>query len=322
MAYVSLIIVLLVVAAAAGAVVLGMMALHLLKPPRMTDGRAMYILKRLDPSDLGLRFEPVDFQVRDEADGGTIRIAAWWIAADVAAARTVLILHGYSDAKVGGIAWAPVWHSLGWNVLAIDLRAHGESGGKYSTGGFFERDDVEHVIDQLRLARPQATRDLAIFGVSLGATIAAAIATRRDDLLAVILESPYSDFRIAIAAHGRRLAMPLELAYGLAMRLAQRMSGARYDQVRPVELIGQIRCPVLMIHSGRDTFVSAAEIDALAAVLAGRKQPGLSRHVIIAEAEHTLGLHVDPVAYREMIRSFISEIGDPPMPPAAESALS
>ena len=37
--------------------------------------------------------------------------------------RCVVLLHGYADAKVGAIAWAPMWHELGYHALAIDLRA-------------------------------------------------------------------------------------------------------------------------------------------------------------------------------------------------------
>src|SRR4051812_42836510 len=105
-------------------------ALSLLHPPRMSDGKAMYILRRMSPADLGLTYERVTFHLRDEAARGSdkkIAMAAWWIANASANGRCVVMLHGYADAKVGVIAWAPLWHSLGFNILAIDLRAHGES---------------------------------------------------------------------------------------------------------------------------------------------------------------------------------------------------
>jgi len=119
-----------------------MMALQMLQPPRMSEGKAFYVLKRLSPGDLGMGFEDVAFSVRDAA-GEAIRLSGWWIPCPASAGRCAILLHGYADAKVGGIAWAPLFISLGYNVLAIDLRAHGDSGGRYSTGGYFERDDLK-----------------------------------------------------------------------------------------------------------------------------------------------------------------------------------
>ena len=105
--------------------------------------------------------------MRDEQTGNPLKLAAWWIPAKSAgggpATRTILLIHGYADAKVGAIAWAPTLHALGWNILAIDLRAHGESGGKLSTAGYWERHDVVQLIDQFRAQRPRETATLVLF---------------------------------------------------------------------------------------------------------------------------------------------------------------
>src|SRR5689334_21077842 len=121
------------------AATVAVMSWSLLRPPRMTDGKAAWLLRRLSPGDLSLSYEDVSFTVRDERGGGTIRIVGWWIPAVATSARDagrcVVLIHGYADAKVGAIAWAPLWHARGYHVLAIDLRAHGDSGGAETTGG-------------------------------------------------------------------------------------------------------------------------------------------------------------------------------------------
>lgn len=303
MVWVSFSILLLIVAAAWAGVLTWMMALHLLRPPRMNDGKAIALLRRLSPQDLGLSFSPMNFTVADAAHPGkTLRLAGWWIPAAIPSDRCVMLLHGYSDAKVGAIAWAPTWHSLGWNVLAIDLRAHGESEGVYSTAGFFEREDLDAVIDALRDAKPQAASSIALFGVSLGGAVALAVAARRDDLCAVVVESVYSDYLSAVTRHGKRLGMPLEWTHPIAYRLAQRISSARFDDIRPVDLVGHVKAPLMLIHSRTDSYVNEADRARLDAALASRT--GYSERFLV-DAQHTLGLLKDPTQYRQRLAAFL-----------------
>ncbi len=137
-----------------------LMARFLLRPPRMTDSKATWVLKRLSPLDIGLSFTPINFSIRDELSKKPLQIAAWWIPRENSD-KTVLLLHGYADAKVGAIAWAPLFHELGYNILALDLRAHGESGGTISSGGYWERQDVNQVLNDLRARYPTQTQHVA-----------------------------------------------------------------------------------------------------------------------------------------------------------------
>ncbi len=178
-----------------------MMARLLLRPARMSDGKAAYLLKRLSPGDLGLHFQTLEFQARDEKSNKPIQLAAWWIAHPAAMGKCVVLIHGYGDAKVGAIAWAPMWHELGYHILAIDLRAHGESEGRETTAGYFERHDLNQVLDQLRAARPSDTRTLVLFGISLGGAVALGTAETRDDIAAIVLDSPFTQYSHAVAAH-------------------------------------------------------------------------------------------------------------------------
>src|SRR3982751_4839137 len=85
-----------------------LMAHFLLRPPRMSDGKAAYMLNRLTPADLGLNFIPITFNVRDQRNNQPLRISAWWIPHN-SSNKTAIVLHGYADAKVGALAWAPLF---------------------------------------------------------------------------------------------------------------------------------------------------------------------------------------------------------------------
>jgi pimeloyl-ACP methyl ester carboxylesterase len=304
--FVTLLVVLLLVGAVLIAGAIWAMAIILLRPPRMTDGRAAWRLKRLSPGDLHLHYSDVSFAVRDDFTNEDIRLTGWWIPHRNARGRTIVILHGYGDAKVGGIAWAPTLHALGFNLLALDLRAHGQSQGRHCTAGFYERHDVSQVIDQLRQERPDDTRQIILFGVSLGAAVAAATACLRDDCAAVIMECPYPDYELAAAAHANILGAPGDSFQRLAFRLAQRLAKADFAQVRPVELIPKVPCPLMVIRGDADVFIDDEHAAMVESATAARP-PSLGPTVYwnADNAHHVAALYEDPELYRRRIEEFL-----------------
>ncbi len=307
MPYVTLAILLVVILVLLVAVTIYLMAVFLLRPPRMTDGKAAYVLKRLSPGDLGMVFSSTTYLVRDEVTGEKLPIAAWWIPCPRGNGKCVIIVHGYADAKVGGIAWAPTWHALGWNVLAIDLRGHGESGGKDTTAGFHERHDLSQVIDQLRAEQPNETQTLALFGVSLGAAVALATSVMRDDVSAVVLECPFADYRHAVSNHSKIMGMPLHTLQPLAIRTAEWISHADFNQVRPIDLIAKCPAPLLIFQACNDPFVGE-DVKLIEDAMTKREQSGLpSKFIAIPEAGHVMGICCDPDSYREQLRTFLEQ---------------
>jgi len=233
----------------------GLMAWSLVHPPRMTDAKALWLLRRLTPADLALPFDELRFQIRDE-QSRHVTIAAWWLPHPHAEGKCAVLVHGYADAKVGAIAWAPAWHALGFNLLVPDLRAHGESGGRVCTAGYFERHDLSQLLDELKADRPEETRRMVLFGLSMGAAVAGATAALRTDIAAVVMDSPYADFRSAAMAHMDRLGLPGYWLQRTAIRLGEWLTYANYQAVRPPASIARLPCPALVILSGDDEFLS------------------------------------------------------------------
>jgi pimeloyl-ACP methyl ester carboxylesterase len=285
--------------------VVSLMAWAMLRPPRMSAGKAIYHLRRLSPGDLGLSFEEENFRIRDVYTGKPMHIAGWWIPASAPNDRCVLLIHGYADAKVGAIAWAPLLHRLGLNILAIDLRAHGDSGGRFSTGGFWERDDLGQVIDEIIASRPNQTGKIILFGISLGAAVAVAVAARRSDIAGLILESPFADYQRAIAAHARLLGLPGGATLKCAIRGAQRLSGAHFEQVSTAALLKQLKCPVLSIVGCEDQLLDATDIAELQR--ATQQRPG-ARCWLVENAGHLQAMSTQPLEYEAAVRTFLQSL--------------
>lgn len=305
-AYISLAIVLLLFGALGGAGLVVIMAIAILRPPRMTDGKAIWVMQRLSPADVGLAFEETSFAIRDLNDEKPLKIAGWWIPAPLPSRRCVILIHGYADAKVGAVAFAPMLHRMGFNILAIDLRAHGQSGGVYSTGGYWERADVERVIDQLRAEKPAESAELLLFGMSIGATTAAAVAARRSDLAAAILDSPTGDYRLAAMRQMDLVGAPGKPFQQLAIRLAEKIAKCDFADVRTADQIQKANCPIMLILPAGDSLVSDAERTGLHQALTARQQP--LDHLYEPPTDHLQAYFEDPEGYEKRLAGFINSL--------------
>jgi pimeloyl-ACP methyl ester carboxylesterase len=195
-------------------------------------------------------------------------------------------------------------------LIVPDLRAHGESGGAVCTAGCLERLDLAQLIDELRIRRPEDTRQMVLFGISLGAAVAAAVAIDAADISAVVMESPYADFPRAAMSHMDRLGAPGRLLQRPAIRLAEWLTRADYDLVRPSDLITRLPAPVLLIESGNDSFLGTEDRAALAQAVAARpRNRGPAEIWNVPGVEHLMALCADPDGYRQKLRRFLSDAG-------------
>ena len=129
--------------------------------------------------------------------------------------------------------------------------------------------------------------------------MAVATAAMRDDIDGVMLESPFADYRPAVAAHGRMRGLPGGWMRDVAIRLAEWMSGADFRAVRPQDLVAKLTCPVMIVHAGDDPFIPPEDAAAMAESMKSR---GNARDLLwsVPEAGHVLGLAaVGPDEYRQ-----------------------
>jgi pimeloyl-ACP methyl ester carboxylesterase len=191
------------------------------------------------------------------------------------------------------------------NILALDLRAHGESAGEISSAGYWERHDVNQILNDLRARYPEQTQHLILFGASLGAAVAVALAAQRTDIDAIILESPFADFRRAAAAQFRLLGIELPLLHRLAISLSQKMSHADFASIAPLNLIPQSHAPILIIQGQDDALTSIDDQQQLERAISQRNDA--SQYWGLENVPHLMPLTSDPTTYRQRLADFLSQ---------------
>jgi uncharacterized protein len=159
------------------------------------------------------------------------------------------------------------------DVVAFDMRGHGNSGGR-NTVGDREILDVDAAV---AWARDAGYARIVTIGFSLGAAVSlrqAALGVHRPD--AVVAVSPPARWYSRETPPMRRVHWLLEQPHGRALG---RLLGVRLDRPwavvppSPVEVVASIApAPLLLVHFDRDPYFSAAHPQALAAASGGHAQ--------------------------------------------------
>ncbi|MGH8584227.1 MAG: alpha/beta hydrolase [Gammaproteobacteria bacterium] len=183
------------------------------------------------PQALGLRYEDVRIEAGDEG----ISLHGWYVPAAVRA-PTLLYLHGNAGNVSHRLVPLQVLHALGLNVLIIDYRGYGLSGGRPSEEGTYR--DAAAAWAFLTLQRAIRPGRIVLYGESLGAAVAIWLANRYTPG-AVLLEAPFTSLQEVARRH-----FPIFPA-GLILHL-------HYPSL---ERIAALSCPILIIHSRSDEIV-------------------------------------------------------------------
>jgi pimeloyl-ACP methyl ester carboxylesterase len=155
------------------------------------------------PASLGLRFDPVGFDV-DAA--GQPQLAAWWVPAD-GAKFTAIYLHG-ADGNLGDtIDTLARLHAAGINVFALDYRGYGQS--RFARPGEAAwRADAEAALSYLENTRHLPAGQIVVAGEGLGANLALEVAAAHSDLAGVIANAPRTHPADTIFADPRSRLVP------------------------------------------------------------------------------------------------------------------
>jgi pimeloyl-ACP methyl ester carboxylesterase len=182
-----------------------------------------------------------------------------------------------ADNRSSSVGIAQHFVPQGFDVVAYDSRAHGQSGGDACTYGFHEKADLGRVLDQVT-AGP-----VVAMGTSMGAAVALQAAAQDPRIAAVIAIATFSDLRTAA-----RERAPFFASHGnieAAFRLAEAEAHFRVDEVSPVAAAPRIAVPVLLIHGDKDRETPYDHSVRVLAALAGPK-----RLVTIPGGGHREGL--------------------------------
>ncbi|MCL2720021.1 MAG: alpha/beta hydrolase [Treponema sp.] len=171
--------------------------------------------------------------------------------------KCAVILQGRTESLLYSYYFADVYKKNGYNILVIDVRAHGLSDGKYITSGIKESGDLVSWIKLIN--KKYSITDFTLHGICIGgaAAVFAYIKLKNEgsDLVKRIVTdgiflSFYEIFKENFKLRKKRPFPMLYLVFFLAFILAR----VRLFEETPKKYMKDIEIPFLFIWSAKDIF--------------------------------------------------------------------
>lgn len=246
-----------------------------------------------------IRAQPMETVFIQSHDG--LKLAAHYL--DAHSKKTLILLHGYRSRAYRDFSCvAEYYRSLGFNLLFVDQRAHGESEGKYICFGALER------LDCVRWAEYIDRRvggEIFLDGISMGASTVLMAAGERlpASVRGIIADcgftSPGAIMKKVMTTDLRIPSWPLFPMVSLLFRLR---AGFDVESPSTVQAMERNRLPVLFLHGTADRFVPCAMTEEAYAACLSEKEL-----ILVEGAGHGASYLVDEARCRSALERFLSK---------------
>ncbi|MEO4053297.1 alpha/beta fold hydrolase [Solibacillus sp. CAU 1738] len=216
--------------------------------------------------------------------------------------NTIIICHGVTENKMNSIKYARMFERLGYNTFVFDHRRHGDSGGKTTSYGYYEKFDLAAIVETVRGIVGEAAI-IGIHGESMGAATTLLYAgSIRDDADFYIADCAFSDFRellYRIVKHS--IPIDLRITVHIADIIMRMRDGYSFRSVMPIEAVTNIQKPVLFIHSLEDKFILPSMT---VEMYAAKKGPKMLK--LFETGEHSQSFNENEAEYEQLVASFLN----------------
>lgn len=218
--------------------------------------------------------------------------------------KVAVICHGHTVNRINSIKYAIIFYKLGFNVVIYDHSYFGESEGKFSTLGYYERHDLSKVIDYARLQFGQDCV-LALHGESMGAVTVLTELGVRGDIDLVVADCPFSNtlnyYKELFTKLTRLPSFPIvEMTGGIA----KMKYGYDYSKCNPIDDVAKSDVPICFIHGKADDYIYPHHSEDMYKLC---RNPMSELH-LVDNARHACSHLTDPEAYYQIVKDFVTKV--------------
>ena len=214
-----------------------------------------------------------------------------------------IIVHGYESKGSNMRYYGEKFFNMGYNVLLIDLRAHGLSEGNFYGMGYLEKEDILAWIKYILSINSNA--DIILFGISMGAeAIMIALAENLPSNVKLAIED--SGYTNANEQLGNRLKISYHLPYfpfiPIISLITKLRIGYFFSEANALKSVSKTKTPILFIHGSEDDLVPLDMMERLYNACSSKKDK-----LIVEGAYHISSAKHNEKLYWDKIKEVIAE---------------
>lgn len=271
----------------------GYVLFNLLRPPR----QELSVI----PEQFLLPYQNVQFP--SKPDGLTLK--GWWIPAASSYHKAIIFAHGYGDNRSSIKAALPLakqLHEKGFATLLFDFRNSGQSDGHLTTVGIQEKEDLASAID---FVKSKGYREIGLIGFSMGAATAIETVSARNDISALVVDSPFSDLKSYLNQNLPVWSGLPAFFTPIILKTAE-LLGFDFLQVQPIQKIAKLKnIPLFFIHTQKDPKIPYIESKKL--LQAYQKHHKQANHWWTPGSNHMDSFPAAPKDYLQRVTSFFEQ---------------
>lgn len=279
------------------------------KPEQMNTGEKLSAMlfgvkyaKTKVVDSLSIPHTKVDIVTED-----SLHLEGWYLKDSITALTshvnkgTVILFHGHGGNKSGTIREAVFFYNKGYNVLMVDLRAHGNSQGEVCTIGYNESKDVKAAYDYIAATEKN---EIVLWGVSLGAAvIMKAMYDYPIKPTKVILEMPFATLLDAVKGRVKMMGLPQQPISSLLTFWGGTEQGFWAFGHNPMYYAEKISCPVLLQWGLKDPRVTEEETNIIFKHLASHNKLLIK----YANSGHQSLCKNEPEKWEQTVNGFLNQ---------------
>jgi fermentation-respiration switch protein FrsA (DUF1100 family) len=218
--------------------------------------------------------------------------------------KTVIISHGITRNAIRSLRYISPFYHRGFNILCIEHRNHGRSGGKDTSYGHYEKYDMKAWVDWM-YKRDGEICTVGVHGESMGSAIAILHAAIDSRIAFIVADCPYARiadqfaYRLKVEYH-----LPRFPFIPIANLMCKLRTGFSFNKAAPLDVISRLQLPVLFIHGEADSYIPPQSSRVMYEL-----KPGVKQLWIAPKSEHAETQPDYPSAYDQHIGGFLTTAG-------------
>ncbi len=218
--------------------------------------------------------------------------------------KYMICMHGYRSTPDDFMCAMGFFLSEGYNILAVEQRAHGNSEGKWTTFGVKERYDALAWCNYLIESYGKDIK-IILDGLSMGAAtvLMASGLDLPTNVKGIIADCGFtSPWDIVTHVAKRDMHIPRFPILYFMIPMVRLFCGFGLKEASTVDAVKKSKLPILYVHGVADDFVPHSM-----SVLAYEARPENSRLISVEDAAHGLSYVVDEERCKKELHYFLSE---------------